>query len=85
MAEKVIDSVDVEPLDNPNDPAIEAEGNLVFIYYGHPDEDPAEPTQTVLSNRLGGTVKKNAEGLLFPTVSPPSPVEASSCVRRMSS
>ncbi|MDR9431948.1 MAG: SMP-30/gluconolactonase/LRE family protein [Natronomonas sp.] len=64
--ETVVDSVDGEALDKPNDLAFDAEGNLVFTCSGHPEDAPNEPTQYVCCYLPDGTIEKIAEGLVFP-------------------
>lgn len=64
--EAVVDSVEGEPLDKPNDLAFDAVGNLVFTCSGDPEDAPNEPTQYVCCYRPDGAVEKIAEGLVFP-------------------
>ena len=65
-SEIVVDSVDGNSLDKPNDLAFDAEGNLVFTCSGDPEDAPNEPTQYVCCYRPDGSVEKIADGLVFP-------------------
>lgn len=62
----VLETVDGERLDRPNDLAFDAEGNLVFTCSGDPEDAPNEPSQYVCCYDREDTVEKIAEGLVFP-------------------